>query len=1477
MNFYVSFMANGLQESFQLINNTTIINHGQIHLQNKVFPSVFLFEDDQVLLRHSLPGYSVQDCGADFIQDTPLYDGMFIVAKCLEESMSYQILVQSMELLTIGHRYYHLKVEILVGSGESCQIKRRLVNTLSHEHIKIHKQGNRTGITSLNPQGVYVNGHWCQSRLLVSGDMISCMGLSLVFMGDYLAVSCQGIISLDEFFPKIASFPPKETGEVQLERPPRVNVPLERGVVEILPPVPKAQSDLPVVVTAGPSFAMTIGMLVSAGFGVGSVVTMGEFENMVVSGIASFSFLLGALLWPGYVAGQHKRVMAKEEEKRLSKYSLYSEMKVLELEEKYNRNRKVWNEVLAPEPANLVKMVERFNEDHSLWERTQEDKDFLDVRLGLGRHDFEVKVEIPGEIFLSQEDELSKQPHVIADKYKTIKDVPETLSLAEARQVGIFGERKQIYDMTKSIMMEVMALHSPDVVKVACFFGEDDKDDFLWAKDLPALWSNDQSVRFMASTQEEAHAVLRYMEHRTNDHPGQETYVLFVSQQSLLHQKLLTKQFLYPSDIPHVYSVFLEEKLSQLPKGCRATIRCTENSGGLYIRRNEENWLVRFMPDELNENVVQDFQKAMLSVPFAYHRGHDELVDSVGFLDMFHCGTVEALQVQKRWLNHRSHKSLSAPLGLTAGEALFSLDIHEEYHGCHGLVVGESEEDKTILLQSMILSMMVCHSPADFSVLLMEFADSHFVDPFRQAPHVLGTVSSIPQCRGMMIPLRLEIQRRKRLFRNIAKTYELDSLDINGYQKFFLEGKVTEVITRVAVVVDEFLPLLRDDPKLLEELLHLVKVGQLWGIHLILATATPSIVKDAHFASQFRVCLNLSHPTDMQDIMGLDPVPTLRHAGRCVVQVGQNEVYAEVQTGNCRHIYVKQAHFLPPHAQTVVVIDNAGQRVQHYPIKNNQEVTDKTQLEAVLDYLKEMSEQEQVKVTPFLYHEMDHPLPRANMNAELEAVPELFVPEATKDPYELEAEAYYQAKVEEVPVAKSPAPEVYQEPVAEAPAPEVYQEPVAESPAPEVYQEPVTESPAPEVYQEPVAEVPAPEVYEEPVAEVPVPEVYEEPVAESPIKSSPMDEDVKIYPSPYNQKGEFEPEAVYDQEGYYAPETPMDNSVEDIPKPPQKPVISQEDMGDFSGNFHQPQSYQDYEDPQPFASESIPVVTERNPLDFPEFGAKPPPPPNYEKVKAQASVQQQTPRDYLEKIIADPPPTMDFGKHSPAPSQEPDTKPLSSFSAPFSNALSRQEEVQEEVQELDAARDAFLQRNRPAMTLEKINLSQVPFGKGLFIGGTQEEDMENLMVTLGHFTQIHYVFSPREKFAAVAQRQVWGELELEQAVDEIREAVWTMSTENTVILIPHLQEFCQTISRCGLDRLTRMLKKYFAKVTVITGDIPSRLETMRQEDFFQLAVKQAQGIVTNPEELDKILPYLDQGLAKPNASLGEIEFLYYLD
>lgn len=83
---------------------------------------------------------------------------------------------------------------------------------------------------------------------------------------------------------------------------------------------------------------------------------------------------------------------------------------------------------------------------------------------------------------------------------------------------------------------------------------------------------------------------------------------------------------------------------------------------------------------------------------------------------MENIGKVEQLNIINRWKNNDPTKSLKAEVGVDENGDLMYLDLHEKFHGPHGLIAGMTGSGKSEFIITYVLSMALNYSPNEVSL-----------------------------------------------------------------------------------------------------------------------------------------------------------------------------------------------------------------------------------------------------------------------------------------------------------------------------------------------------------------------------------------------------------------------------------------------------------------------------------------------------------------------------------------------------------------------------------------------------------------------------------------------------------------------------------------------------------------------------------------------------------------------------------------
>ena len=144
-----------------------------------------------------------------------------------------------------------------------------------------------------------------------------------------------------------------------------------------------------------------------------------------------------------------------------------------------------------------------------------------------------------------------------------------------------------------------------------------------------------------------------------------------------------------------------------------------------------------------------------------------------------------------------------------------------------------------------------------------------------------------------MITIQSENRRRQRIFNENGVN------NINNYTRLYKSGEATTPVPHLFIIIDEFAELKREQPDFMRELISVAQVGRSLGVHLILSTQKPGGTVDDNIwsNSKFRLCLRVQDRQDSMDMLHKPDAVTITQAGRCYLQVGNDEVYELFQSG----------------------------------------------------------------------------------------------------------------------------------------------------------------------------------------------------------------------------------------------------------------------------------------------------------------------------------------------------------------------------------------------------------------------------------------------------------------------------------------------------------------------------------------------------------------------------------------------------
>lgn len=863
---------------------------------------------------------------------------------------------------------------------------------VSSAHAKIAYDGNTWSIQDLgSTNGSYVNGYRVVSKALRAGDCIYIMGLKIVIGYNFIALNNPDRLvrmksrSLIEYKPQEVD---QKTSRVELPekefffRSPRFRRDIEQTEIKIDPPPQVQRLDtVPLALMLGPS--ITMGMA-SAGTGMLTVSNVlsggGEISQALPTVVMSASMLVGTVLWPVLTKRHEKKQKLKNERKRQERYLAYLD----HVRDDIKRMCKDQSDILHENLISPEECANRIGEvSTKLWERSNGHEDFLKLRLGIGNLPLDAVVTYPEKKFTMDDDNLQDAMMSLGAESKQLQNVPVSVSFVENTTVGIYGPLSNRVNMVKALILQMISLHSYDELKIMLIAGETGGEwDFI--RPIPHFWNDEKTARYFATTPDEVKELSAYIEkqivsrgdQRKQEHSESPHYVIITTDQSLGEKCEGLQQLLKFKHNAGFSMLFVAPQLKDLPKETKMVISTNDNESRMFDRDDTTGGGISFTADRFNEAALDTLAEDIANIELDLGDQRYMLPAMLTFLEMFHVSKIEHLNSLTRWKENNPTITLQTPIGVDVYGEPFLLDLHEKYHGPHGLVAGMTGSGKSEFIITYILSLAVNYHPDEVSFILIDYKGGGltgaFEDPDRgvKLPHLSGTITNLDGAavKRSLISIQSELRRRQAIFNEARKIANEGTMDIYKYQQLYRDKVVAEPVPHLFIISDEFAELKTQQPEFMEQLISAARIGRSLGVHLILATQKPSGVVDDQIwsNSKFRVCLKVQEKADSQDMIKCSDAAELTQTGRFYLQVGFNELFALGQSAWCGAEYVPTETLEKPVDSSIQVVDNLGRVLMNVrPNKKRQTQSSKTkQIVAIVKYLSDLASEEKISVRP---------------------------------------------------------------------------------------------------------------------------------------------------------------------------------------------------------------------------------------------------------------------------------------------------------------------------------------------------------------------------------------------------------------------------------------------------------------------------------------------------------------------------------
>jgi S-DNA-T family DNA segregation ATPase FtsK/SpoIIIE len=621
--------------------------------------------------------------------------------------------------------------------------------------------------------------------------------------------------------PRLAA-PRPPGGEVHLEPPPEVPRTIPGNVVQKMMPV------IMVVAMLG----MVVVMFTTGGSAARNPITLMFPLMMLMS--------MGGMFAGGGKSGGAKKAEMNEDRKDYLRY--LGQMR--ERAREAMADQRAALEWVHPDPQALWSLAA----SRRMWERRQNDQDFLHLRVGRSSHRLATRLVPPqtGPV-----DELEPIATLALRRFvrahSIVPDLPTQITLRGFAAVSLQGDRELTRGITRAMLAQLVTFHSCDDVLIAVATAGRAKAEWEWAKWLPHAQHPELSdgigqLRMMAGSLAQIEQWLdaelrdrpRFSRNATPN-PDQPHVVIIIDDAEVTREE----QIILEEGLVGVTLVDLSDSLGNLAarRGLRLVVEPTRvgarSAGGV-------EWFGR--PDFLS--VVEAEALARKLSPYrvgsaAQEASEDEpLLSNPTLLELLGIpGDPMTFDVQQAWRPRPVRDRYRVPFGVGEFGQQVELDIKEaamEGMGPHGLCIGATGSGKSEFLRTLVLGLLATHSSTTLNMILVDFKGGATFLGLDKAPHVAATITNLAG------DLTLVDRMKDAIAGEVARRQEVlakgNYKNVWDYEKARENGADLDPMPALFICIDEFSEMLTAKPDFIDIFLQIGRVGRSLQMHMLLAS-----------------------------------------------------------------------------------------------------------------------------------------------------------------------------------------------------------------------------------------------------------------------------------------------------------------------------------------------------------------------------------------------------------------------------------------------------------------------------------------------------------------------------------------------------------------------------------------------------------------------------------------------------------------
>ena len=662
------------------------------------------------------------------------------------------------------------------------------------------------------------------------------------------------------------------------------------------------------------------------------------------------SALIGSLM---AVTNLHKRNEKMRYAERLRKRSYRGYLKYVE--EKIKEHVNYTENILRNEfPAfnELVNITQAPCQSDSITCLCGYPDGSITIRLGVGNIKYSLPIKSENDFALT-EDVLRNEMSELISQNSCLRRIPICVDLHKGDRLSVISDKlSDLYSVVLMLISRICLSYSPEKVKVGF-----DLRDALFSKCFDVL-------KFMPH-------LVDLDDPETMDNMADDEYLIIFTDRAAIEKSFATAH----NNINHgevtggavlgviqiVMGVNDTNKLLHITGSAAFLVESGENRKTLQldqVSQDEFELIVRTLSRLKTyggENDINGIPKNVPIMKTLSCRDEKELYDDM------QDNILDDVDIVNFWNMDTAIYSLSIPLGVGSNQKIICLNPHEKGDGPHGLIAGMTGSGKSEMLMSLVLSLAVRYPPWYVSFFLIDYKGGGMASMMDKLPHVIGSISNLSgsDIGRAFLSIRSENERREKLF------IENGVNNILKYQERYRDGKCSEPLPHIFIIIDEFAQLKLEEPDFMQDMIAMSRVGRSLGMHLILCTQKPSGSVDGQIISNsgFQIALKLQDPMDSKEVIRRPDAAYLNNPGRAILRCGNDE---RIETFQC-------AYSLSPieirRKKVVVKADEYGRPQEELFLRKNH-TSPVTALEYLSEKLFEVSKNFGVSLRPLWLEEL---------------------------------------------------------------------------------------------------------------------------------------------------------------------------------------------------------------------------------------------------------------------------------------------------------------------------------------------------------------------------------------------------------------------------------------------------------------------------------------------------------------------------